>query len=91
MTNRPWATLLSHCAARLPKGTPYAGVYYGRCDLKRGHDGPHVLERGMDEIVFDISVVRARAAPPLSGSDDSDDAAGIAPTRPSTTDHRKGP
>lgn len=24
--------------------------YWGRCDLRRGHDGLHLLERGMDEL-----------------------------------------
>jgi hypothetical protein len=51
---RRWATLFSHCPARLPKDTESFGPYYGRCDLRRGHDGPHVLERGMEEIEFSI-------------------------------------
>lgn len=43
------------CRAKLPKteGVPY----YGRCDLFQDHDGPHVLERGMDEIRFEIRIL----------------------------------
>lgn len=27
-------------------------IYRGRCNLKRGHSGPHALERGMEIVEF---------------------------------------
>lgn len=35
-------------ARREPRDTDLLmDTYWGRCDLTRGHDGPHELERGM--------------------------------------------
>lgn len=45
------------CTVVLPKDTPGAGSYFGRCDLRRGHDGPHELERGFDTVRFDVFVI----------------------------------
>jgi hypothetical protein len=28
------------------------GPYHGRCDLKAKHEGPHVLERGLEVVVW---------------------------------------
>lgn len=39
----PWSRLGNRCRATVeanPSG------YWGRCDLRRGHDGLHALERG---------------------------------------------
>lgn len=47
------------CAARITRRE--SPTYFGRCDLHAGHDGPHWLERGMDEVKFVIEVV-----PPFS-------------------------
>lgn len=32
--------------------------YHGRCDLRVGHEGPHLLERGMDEIRWSTEPIR---------------------------------
>ena len=31
-------------------------IYHGRCELRRGHDGPHALERGMFALVWTVDV-----------------------------------
>lgn len=49
-TTWPW----NQCKARLPKAdrNNYSGCY-GRCDLKKGHNGDHCLERGIaGDILF---------------------------------------
>jgi hypothetical protein len=46
-SNLPWSPgFWNRCSAVRERraGAPY----WGRCDLKRGHDGPHALERGFD-------------------------------------------
>lgn len=49
--NPPWATVgeslwFGQCRARRePRGRR---SYFGRCELRRGHSGPHALDRGMD-------------------------------------------
>lgn len=52
----------SRCKAKLPEGEHLN--YHGRCDLNRGHDGPHILERGMDKIQFEIRVIKRERKPP---------------------------
>ncbi len=49
----PWwhPVLMGRCRARLGRGE-YHGHHYGRCDLRRGHAGVHVLERGMEVVRF---------------------------------------
>lgn len=44
----PWATPLigRRCRAVLEPRQP--GSYYGRCELRPGHEGDHALERGFD-------------------------------------------
>lgn len=49
----PWR----RCKAKLPPKSLGAGSHYGRCDLKRGHEGDHWLERGMENIRFKIEVI----------------------------------
>lgn len=50
----PW----KRCRAKLPPYTCGAMSYFGRCDLKRGHEGDHWLERGLDNIRFKIEVTK---------------------------------
>lgn len=45
----PW----QRCKARLEK-CDSGGWYFGRCDRKKGHEGPHVLERGFDWVEFEV-------------------------------------
>lgn len=40
----PWSRWWNQCRARKEPNT--AG-HWGRCELKRGHSGDHILERGM--------------------------------------------
>lgn len=58
---REYAGVLQRrCVARLePDG---GRAYFGRCELRRGHEGPHELERGMDTVVFS-TVVGSPIAP----------------------------
>lgn len=46
----PWNR---RCKAKLSRYENLGGMYWGRCDLKRGHTGPHILERGMVEVKFE--------------------------------------
>jgi hypothetical protein len=51
----PWAPAWPWLRCRARGGD---GCYYGRCDLRRGHDGAHALERGMLVLRFDPGVLR---------------------------------
>lgn len=47
----PWATLLDMLLLRQCKAVKERrgrSGYYGRCELKAGHEGAHALERGFD-------------------------------------------
>lgn len=44
---RPWQR---RCKAHLDRDAGRG--YWGRCDLRRGHIGPHALERGMEIVVW---------------------------------------
>jgi len=47
---RPW--FMRRCRARLERGEYHGQNHHGRCDLQRGHEGVHVLERGMEVVRF---------------------------------------
>lgn len=62
----PWSRpfkIRGRCRAQISKEEqpPYGRVYYGRCDLERGHSGPHALERGMDVFLW-TTIQRYRMA-----------------------------
>lgn len=57
---RPWeSNPFRRCRARLIREDAI-GPYWGRCDLRRGHDGPHCLERGMDEVEWEVTIPNRR-------------------------------
>jgi len=43
----PWAGWWQRRCRAVREPKPDA-PYYGRCELRRGHDGDHALERGFD-------------------------------------------
>lgn len=61
--------IFRRCRAKLE---PQPGrSYHGRCDLPAGHDGDHLLERGMDELRWSTALTNTarsrlvtRASPP---------------------------
>lgn len=53
-------TYRRRCRARMEPQTDQP--YHGRCDLRASHDGPHVLERGMDEIRWTTEPLRTASS-----------------------------
>ena len=49
------------CRARLHKEL-FVLMHHGRCDLRRGHDGRHALERGLEVTEFWIEHVTKLSA-----------------------------
>lgn len=53
----PWSRPFGRrCPVRLHRHDT-DGPYHGRCDLARGHEGPHALERGMVVVRFGVTVL----------------------------------
>lgn len=49
-------------AFREPRPANTGEPYFGRCDLRRRHDGLHELERGMDKVRWSTDEVPGTAA-----------------------------
>lgn len=54
MTDYPWHPPFrpGRCRTRLSRDD--SRHYYGRCELTRGHDTSHALERGMFIVLWDV-------------------------------------
>jgi hypothetical protein len=53
----PWSiNPFTRCRAFLE---PNETVYFGRCELKRGHKMDHALERGFDILRFETKIIGA--------------------------------
>lgn len=59
----PW----NRCRARLEKKED--AEFYGRCELKKGHRGPHALERGFVIVSFTTTVKYLCTGPHLGWCD----------------------